>query len=54
VRDIVVLNAGAALLIAGAVAEMGEGIELARSSIDSGDANRTLDALISVSNRVQA
>lgn len=50
VRDIVVLNAAAALVIAGDVTELGEGIERARHSIDGGDAQRALDALIRVSN----
>jgi anthranilate phosphoribosyltransferase len=53
VRDIVLLNAGAALVIAGDVPELGEGIERARHSIDSGNANRALEALVSVSNRHQ-
>jgi anthranilate phosphoribosyltransferase len=53
VLDIVLLNAGAALVIAGDVPELGEGIERARHSIDSGNANRALEALVSVSNRHQ-
>lgn len=54
VRDIVVLNAGAALVIAGVVVELGEGIDLARHSIDSGEASAALDALVRVSNRFAA
>ena len=51
VRDIVVLNAGAALVVAGVVVDIGEGIERARHSIDSGAAGGVLDALVRASNR---
>jgi anthranilate phosphoribosyltransferase len=37
-RDAVLLNAAAALLVAGKVADLGSGVELARESIDSGAA----------------
>lgn len=47
-RDIVVLNAGAALLVAEAAADLGAGIELARQSIDSGAAEARLEELIRV------
>lgn len=45
-RDVVLLNAGAALLAAGAVGDMGQGIDLARSTLDSGAALAKLDALV--------
>jgi anthranilate phosphoribosyltransferase len=45
-RDIVVLNAAAALFVAEAAAELGAGIELARQSIDSGAAAARLEQLI--------
>jgi anthranilate phosphoribosyltransferase len=48
-RDIVLLNAGASLLIAGAAASVDEGILTASRAIDRGDAKRTLEALVSVS-----
>ena len=48
-RDIVVLNAGAALVVAGTAADLREGIEAARQSIDSGEAAKALDRLISES-----
>lgn len=48
-RDVVLLNAGAALLIAGAAASVQEGIAQASQAIDSGAARRTLDALIAIS-----
>jgi anthranilate phosphoribosyltransferase len=51
-RDIVVLNAGAALVVGGRVGDLGEGIAAARDSIDSGRAASALDRLVSVSVRV--
>jgi anthranilate phosphoribosyltransferase len=48
-RDVVLLNAGAALFIAGAVASVQDGIRQAAATIDRGDAKRTLDALVSIS-----
>jgi anthranilate phosphoribosyltransferase len=48
-RDIVLLNAGAALLIAGAVESVGDGILRAASAIDDGSAGTSLDALTRVS-----
>jgi len=49
-RDVVLLNAGAALEVAGAAADLDEGIALASVSIDGGKAGRTLDRWIAVSN----
>jgi anthranilate phosphoribosyltransferase len=48
-RDVVLLNAGAALFIAGAVASVKDGIAMASQAIDSGAARRTLDQLIAIS-----
>jgi anthranilate phosphoribosyltransferase len=48
-RDVVTLNAGAALFIAGAAATIQEGIRRASLAIDSGEAKRTLEALVSLS-----
>jgi len=50
-RDVVLLNAGAALLIAGVVRTLSDGITRAATAIDSGDARRTLDRLTAVSQR---
>jgi anthranilate phosphoribosyltransferase len=50
-RDAVLLNAGAALLIGGKAESMSEGIELAGSLLDDGSAARTLEKVIEVSNR---
>jgi len=48
-RDIVVLNAGAALVTAGRAADIGEGMGQAAGSIDSGSAARVLSELLRVS-----
>jgi len=48
-RDIVLLNAGASLFIAGEAPSVEEGILHASRAIDRGDARRTLDRLISIS-----
>ncbi len=45
-RDIVLLNAGAALWVAGKAEGIGEGIAMAAEAIDSGRVQQTLDALI--------
>jgi anthranilate phosphoribosyltransferase len=50
-RDIVLLNTGAALLIAGEVQSIPEGIARAAAAIDSGAAKAALDALVRISNR---
>jgi anthranilate phosphoribosyltransferase len=47
-RDVVLLNAGAALFVAGRATSLREGLALAASSIDSGAAARTLAALCAV------
>jgi anthranilate phosphoribosyltransferase len=48
-RDVVLLNAGAALLIAGAAASVEDGIAQASRAIDRGDAKRTLERLVRIS-----
>lgn len=52
-RDIVVLNAGAALVVAGVAADLGAGIAAAAESIDSGAAAAALTSLVSESNAQQ-
>ncbi len=49
-RDVAMLNAGAALVVAGAAATLAEGADLARKSLSSGAARARLDRLIAVSN----
>ena len=51
-RDIVLLNAGAALLAAGVVADVGQGIELARATIDSGAALAKLETLVEITQAI--
>jgi anthranilate phosphoribosyltransferase len=46
-RDIVLLNSAAALVVAGRVETIAQGLELARESIDAGAAGRVLAALVS-------
>jgi anthranilate phosphoribosyltransferase len=53
-RNIVVLNAGAALVVADRAADLAEGMALAEESIDSGAAARTLEAMVSVSQAAAA
>jgi anthranilate phosphoribosyltransferase len=48
-RDIVVLNAGAALVVGGIVSTLGDGIEVARAVIDDGRAAQALEAMVGVS-----
>jgi anthranilate phosphoribosyltransferase len=48
-RDIVLLNAAAALLVADRVETLREGVELAAASIDNGKAQAALDALVKAS-----
>ena len=49
-RDIVLLNAGVSLLIAGSAATVQDGVRRAAEAIDSGEATRVLERLVSVSN----
>jgi anthranilate phosphoribosyltransferase len=49
-RDIVLLNAAAALLIAGRASTIGEGVPQAAAALDNGEAARVLERLVRVSN----
>src|SRR5512146_2486827 len=49
-RDVAILNAAAALIVAGKAKTLTEGAALAAKSIDSGEAEGRLDRLIAVSN----
>jgi anthranilate phosphoribosyltransferase len=49
-RDVAVLNAAAALVVAGKVKTLADGVKLAAHAIDTGAAEATLDRLIAVSN----
>ena len=48
-RDIVLLNAAAALLVAGKATTLRDGVALAADSIDSGKAMKVLEALVQLS-----
>ena len=48
-RDIVLLNAGAAISVAGAADTIADGVALATKAIDSGDAKRKLQELVQMS-----
>jgi anthranilate phosphoribosyltransferase len=45
-RDVILLNAGAAIYLGGQADDLGAGVERAREAIDSGAASRLLDQLI--------
>jgi len=49
-RDVAVLNAAAALVVAAKAKDLAHGVELAQHAIDSGEAEACLDRLIAVSN----
>jgi anthranilate phosphoribosyltransferase len=51
-RDAVLMNAAAALYVAGKVLSLPDGVELARTSIDSGRAMDILERMIAVTNRL--
>ena len=48
-RDVVLLNAGAALFIAGAATSVEDGIARASRALDRGDAKRTLQQMVTIS-----
>jgi len=53
-RDIVLLNAGAALFVAGRVPHLTDGMRVAAGAIDSGAAQRTLDLVVRLSTEVSS
>ena len=53
-RDIVALNAGAAFVAAGRTASLQDGVDLAATLIDSGQAREKLDALVAFSQQADA
>ena len=53
-RDIAVLNAAGALVVAGKARTLAQGVELAAHSIDNGSAASALELLVHVSNRAGA
>lgn len=53
-RDMVLLNAGATLYLAGVTKTMEQGIERAAAALESGAARRKLDAFVELTNRFRA
>jgi anthranilate phosphoribosyltransferase len=53
-RDTTLINAAAALMVAGRAADLAEGVAAARRSIDSGNALACLEALVSLTTRLGA
>jgi anthranilate phosphoribosyltransferase len=53
-RDVAIINAAAALVVAGKAGDLKEAAVLAAKSIDSGEAEGRLDRLIAVSNKAEA
>jgi anthranilate phosphoribosyltransferase len=53
-RDISILNAAAALIVAGKAKDLRQGATVATKSIESGEAEGRLDRLIAVSNAAEA
>jgi anthranilate phosphoribosyltransferase len=51
-REIVALNAGAALYAAGVAVSISDGIERARKAMASGEARRCLDRFVAVTRRL--
>ena len=51
-RDAVVLNAAGALMTAGVVPDLADGVAVASSALDSGEAGATLERLVAFSNEV--
>jgi anthranilate phosphoribosyltransferase len=49
-RDIVLLNAGAALVVAGRAPDLATGVAMAAAAVDSGAAMRVLDRLVAITN----
>ena len=49
-RDMVVINSGVGLFVAGRVGSVQEGVELANKTIDSGEVGELLDRWVSISN----
>lgn len=49
-HDLVLLNAAGSLFVAGVAVDIPDGVHMARQAVDSGDAERTLNALVRLTN----
>jgi anthranilate phosphoribosyltransferase len=52
-RDIVLMNAGAALLAVGSAVSLRDGVSAAAESVDSGSARQKLEAFVALSTRLE-
>ena len=52
IKDVVLANSAAVLMVAGRAANLKEGVELARNAIDSGEALRKVDTMVELSQRL--
>ncbi|MDO8605191.1 MAG: anthranilate phosphoribosyltransferase [Phaeospirillum sp.] len=50
-RDIVALNAGAALVVSGRVATLADAVRMAEQAIDDGSASRILERMVAITNK---
>ena len=53
-RDLVLLNAAAALVVAGIAPDLAAGVDVAAASLDTGAAERALENLVRVSRAMHA
>jgi len=53
-RDVVVLNAGAAILVGGGASDLAAGVERARETIDSGAARDVLERLVELTSTLKS
>ena len=53
-RDIVLLNAAAALVVAGKAGDLPAGVALAAQALDSGAARDTLRKIVEITNKAKA
>ena len=54
IRDIVLLNSAAALIVGGKATDLRGGVALAAEALESGAARRVLDRLIEITNSTEA
>ena len=53
-RDVALLNAAAALLVADLVNDLSQGLQLAAEAVDNGDANRALQTVVRITQKDQS
>jgi anthranilate phosphoribosyltransferase len=50
-RDVVLMNAAAALIVAEKAKDLREGVAIAAAAVDAGKAKRVLDSMVAITNR---